>query len=76
MVNPIRYVGLWNWRTKELPNPSKFKLSREGWRDRFHHSDVSVATSSTSGAGHNARAGSDHSFFHSGFDDGACTPRD
>jgi hypothetical protein len=27
-----------------LPNPSKFKLSREGWRDRFRHSDISAAT--------------------------------
>jgi hypothetical protein len=44
MVNPIRYVGLWNWRTKNWQIRQNSNSPAKGWRDRFRHGDVSVAT--------------------------------
>src|SRR6476620_4401188 len=44
MVNPIQYVGLWNWRTKNCQIRQNLNSPTQAGAMRFRHTDVSVAT--------------------------------
>src|ERR1700754_3786542 len=44
MVNPIQYVGLWNWRTKNCQIRQNLNSPTQAGAMRCRHTDVSVAT--------------------------------
>jgi len=43
MVDPIRYVGFWNWRTSNCQVPQNPNVLSDRPIRRFRHNDVSLA---------------------------------